>query len=394
MNIENNDYKIRDGVLVGVNPGLKSLNIPEGVTSIAFHACYHNGHLEEIYIPNSVITIESSAFEHCFNLKKVHLSENMTFFDQLFENCISLEEINIPGNIKRIGYMAFSGCRSLKRVNLSEGLTAINECAFENCISLEEITMPSSLIKIEYNAFLKCHLKRVNLSEGLTTIRNFAFEKCWLLEEITIPESVTNLGPKAFVGCSSLKKFSISNECNILFDGDKVTIEYLDINSLNINLIYAVLANKESAKNIEFKSPQYSFFSKEKEKKLIKELFKELVKDRNVTFIKDKKIVLSEVNKEKKYENEISSQKDEDDIKHLEDEIIYLCKDFPKKIASIITEKVNEIDRVYKSSIESFKPEYGKDNGDRFDYEGLKNDTYLFLNRIKSLIDLFGKVLC
>ena len=381
MNIENNDYKIRDGVLVGVNPGLKSLNIPEGVTSIAFHACYHNGHLEEIYIPNSVITIESSAFEHCFNLKKVHLSENMTFFDQLFENCISLEEINIPGNIKRIGYMAFSGCRSLKRVNLSEGLTAINECAFENCISLEEITMPSSLIKIEYNAFLKCHLKRVNLSEGLTTIRNFAFEKCWLLEEITIPESVTNLGPKAFVGCSSLKKFSISNECNILFDGDKVTIEYLDINSLNINLIYAVLANKESAKKIEFKGPKYSFLKK-KEREVFKEI---LTKDRNITFIKDKNIKLSEASKE---------GKDEDDIKHLEDEIIYLCKDFPKKIASIITEKVNEIDRVYKSSIESFKPEYGKDNGDRFDYEGLKNDTYLFLNRIKSLIGLFGKVLC
>lgn len=354
---------------------LKKVILSEELEEIGDSAFSYCTSLEEIIIPSSVTEIRAGCFQNCQSLKAINLPNGLIEIEYgAFINCSSLEEIYIPNSVIIVGNEAFAGCTNLKKVHLSESITLISAWMFYNCSSLEEIYIPGNIKEIGEGAFSNCtSLKRVNLSVGLTTIGSKAFENCASLEEIAIPESVTNLDPNAFTGCSLLKKISISNKCNILFDGDKVTIEYIDIDSLNINLIYAILANKESTKNIEFKSPKYSLFKKD-EKKKFDEI---LTKDRNQSFIKDKNIKLSEVKKE---------EKDEDDIKHLEDEIIYLCKDFPKNIASIITEKVNEIDRVYRSSIESFKPEYGKDNGDRFDYEGLKNNTYLSLNRIKSLI--------
>ena len=355
---------------------LKRIELPENLTTIGHAAFYGCDKLEEITILSNIRYIGPSCFKDCSALKNVNLSEGLEVIDDnAFTGCISLEEIYIPNSVTLIKETAFKGCNSLKKVHLSESVSLISVGTFSGCISLEEINIPGNIKEISEAAFLNCaSLKKVNFSEGLKEIKDYVFDYCGSLEEITLPSTVTKLYPNAFFGCSSLKKISINNECNILFDKDKVTIEYLDINSLNINLIYAVLANKKSAKSIEFKSPNYSFL-KWKEKEMFNKIF---TKDRNITFIKDKNIKLPEVKKE---------EKNEDDIKHLEDEIIFLCKEFPKNIANIIIEKVNEIDKEYKKSIESFKPEYGKNNGDMFDYEGLKNNTYLSLNRIKSLIN-------
>ena len=99
MNIENNDYKIQNGVLVWVNPGLKSLNIPEGVTSIEYLVFRHRDLLEEITFPSSLKRIELlSGFN--LSVKKVNLSEGLEEIGaRAFENFSVLEEIKIP-NIK------------------------------------------------------------------------------------------------------------------------------------------------------------------------------------------------------------------------------------------------------------------------------------------------------
>ena len=73
--------------------------------------------LESIYIPDSVIGIQSLAFYNCTKLEDVRLSNNLSYITgQAFGNCTSLKELIIPKSIKHIGTWVFSECTNLEKV--------------------------------------------------------------------------------------------------------------------------------------------------------------------------------------------------------------------------------------------------------------------------------------
>lgn len=127
-----------------VKGNLKTLAIPEGVTSInqgefgggAFKA------LETVIIPESVTAISQVAFANCDALKNVTIPESVTSIEMgAFNPCKSLESIELPEALESIGMIAFAGCIALKSIVIPENVTSIGDYAFQNCTALETITI-------------------------------------------------------------------------------------------------------------------------------------------------------------------------------------------------------------------------------------------------------------
>ena len=108
---------------------LKSVNIPDSVTSIGDYAFYDTN-LEIIYIPDSVTGIGAYAFSDT-----------------------NLEIIYIPDSVTRIGWGAFKDCTYLTSVSIGNSVTSIGEKAFAGCTGLTSIDIPKSVTYIGGYAF-------------------------------------------------------------------------------------------------------------------------------------------------------------------------------------------------------------------------------------------------
>lgn len=128
------------------------------VTEIGNGAFSAKSIVSSVYIPKSVTSIGSGAFNTCVNLVYV--------------------EIDDGGASTSIGSNAFSNCMKLARVDIGNGVAYIGDKAFRNCYSLESLTLPNSLISIGDEAFAGC--------SGLTSL--------------TLPNSVISIGSGAFQG--------------------------------------------------------------------------------------------------------------------------------------------------------------------------------------------------
>ena len=229
-------YSIKKGVKVIANNAfswcfysLKSIIIPDSVTSIGDYAFSECHSLKSINIPDSVTRIGYSAFKNCGCLTSISIPPSMTTIEYgTFLGCHSLRNINIPDTVTRIGRSAFEDCASLTSINIPPSLTTIEDGTFLCCHSLRNIYIPDTVTSIEDYAFSECNsLKNINITNGVTWIGDSAFFYCNSLISITIPSSVIAIGINPFCGChADLKNESKAfiYEHNVLFNKDKTTI--------------------------------------------------------------------------------------------------------------------------------------------------------------------------
>lgn len=167
--------------------------------------------LRSLVIPNSVTSIGESAFEGCSSLKSIVLPDGITSIDTLaFCFCSSLKSIVIPDSVTCIGNRAFEFCFSLNSLVLSKSLTSIGDWAFNMAESLKSLVIPDSVTSIGDYAFSGCRsLKSLVISNSVTHIAVGAFLSCTSLSSVVIPDGVTSIGEGAFIGCESLKSIVI-----------------------------------------------------------------------------------------------------------------------------------------------------------------------------------------
>ncbi len=216
----NENYKSVDGVLFNKDmtkiiayPAGKEggYTIPDSVTSIESSAFSGCSGLTEITIPDSVTSIGSSAFERCSGLTEITIPNSVTLIESnAFEGCSRLTEITIPNSVTSIGSSAFSGCSGLTSVTIPDSVTSIESYAFYGCSGLTGITIPDNVTSIGSSAFSGCSgLTEITIPDSVTSIGSDAFERCTGLTSVTIPDSVTSIDSDAFGGCTGLNEINV-----------------------------------------------------------------------------------------------------------------------------------------------------------------------------------------
>lgn len=114
------------------------------------------------------------------NIRSVDIPQGVTSIgNHAFEECFALKEVTIPQSVTSIGLIAFGGCCKLTTLSLGENVETIGGGAFFRCSSLSNITIPKKVKVIEsgysgtpsfYRTFAYCSgLKYIILPAELTT---------------------------------------------------------------------------------------------------------------------------------------------------------------------------------------------------------------------------------
>ncbi len=206
-----------------------------------------------VRVPDSVITIGSSAFYESGSLEGAILGANVTTIeDNAFSGCAGMAGVSFGASVTTIGDAAFGGCYNLVDVYY-DGTTAQwnsieigDDNAYLTNATIHcaedpsakdytyevtdgnatitgytgaggDITIPSTLggypvTAIGTYAFASCtSLTKITISDSVTTIGDYAFNSCANLTQIAIPDSVTTIGDYAFDFCSNLTTVTLGN---------------------------------------------------------------------------------------------------------------------------------------------------------------------------------------
>ena len=206
---------------------LTSITIPESVTEIGKYAFMYCHSLTSLTIPESVTEIGEDAFYDCNSLTSIDValdnncytsingvlfSKDKTILIKYLEGKKDVTSYAIPESVTSIEESAFDGCSSLTSITIPEGVKSIGEWAFGHCSSLTSITIPEGVTEIGGAAFCGCSsLTSITLPESVTSIEGSAFEYCSSLTSITIPKGVTEIGEYAFYNCNDLTSITSMN---------------------------------------------------------------------------------------------------------------------------------------------------------------------------------------
>lgn len=164
----------------------------KAVVAIADNAFSRCDSIKSVVIPDSITTIGINAFYVCDSLESVTLSNNLTYFGGgAFIGCPKLQynqyengyylgsaespymllvqfnsntdrTVKINNAVKFIGYNAFSQCENVESVSLPNGTLQLSSSAFQNCNKLKNVYIPSTVTYVEDNAFYGCGIETIN----------------------------------------------------------------------------------------------------------------------------------------------------------------------------------------------------------------------------------------
>ena len=183
--------------------------------------------VKSIEIPEGTTSIGGSAFSHCTGLTSITIPDSVTNIGyQAFYDCRALTSITIPNSVTSIGYYAFYYCTSLTSMNVSSGNTVYHSAG--NCLIETEtktliygcknsiIPSDGSVTSIGGSAFSYCTgLTSITIPDSVTSIGDSAFSNCTGLTSVTIGNSVTSIGNSAFYGCTGLTEIDFSTHTTV-----------------------------------------------------------------------------------------------------------------------------------------------------------------------------------
>ena len=219
-----------------------SYSVPAGVEAL-YHCSFYGAHrLTEVFLPDSLVEIQTQAFYDCASLQSVMIPNHVTQISrwafakdwrlgtiqfqsvaeselrrigfEAFAYC-GIRDFTVPANVSSMAQYAFQGCKNLISVTFAENsrLESLSAYLFVGCDALQTVTFSagSALTSLQAHAFDGIRsLRSVDFGNApLTNIDNFAFRSCAALTSFKVPEGVTYLGRYAFYQCSALAEVSL-----------------------------------------------------------------------------------------------------------------------------------------------------------------------------------------
>ena len=132
-----------------------SYAVPDGVEIIAEYAFQKCQNIEKFTLPESLTTIETSAFSYC-----------------------SMTTINLPSTVSSIGWMAFEECDKLETFIIPDAVTEIPMMMLYGCDNLSYVYLPSGIRHVELSAFSRCK-KLSTIYSDMVDIASVEFEESY-----------------------------------------------------------------------------------------------------------------------------------------------------------------------------------------------------------------------
>lgn len=217
-----------------------TLMIPQSVTTIEEEAFYGDTNIDEISLPNGIISIKDKAFA-LSSASRVYFPTSIEYIaDDAFDET-NMVGVGFPGiyaqtwcedhgfeyipystpvddftwTIKNdtVTIMKYTGTDAIvvvpSEINTLP-VTVLGSSAFSRNKSVEKVYLPSSLSKIDSYAFSNCSaLTDISIPDSVMEIGGSAFENCTSLTTFHYPLSLTTASSGIFRGCSGLKQIEI-----------------------------------------------------------------------------------------------------------------------------------------------------------------------------------------
>lgn len=189
------------GDLALVSQNVKKMSLPnnDSFTSIPPYMFADLMQLEEIVVPNSVITIGDAAFSvsgtgsMCTN---VTIGNGIkTIGNAVFANREAITDFRFAAGISNVKLLAsvFTGCNGIKHLTLPEGVVSIGEACCRQLVSLESVHFPSTLEYIGKNCFTQTGLTTLTIPASMKIIDMNAFGNCRITDIYLMAKTLDEL---------------------------------------------------------------------------------------------------------------------------------------------------------------------------------------------------------
>jgi len=158
--------------------------------------------LKSVAIPDSVTSIGAGVFSSSSSLVSIKISDRITdIADQAFYDCTALTSFTIPNGVTNIGQSVFAYCSCLTNITIGNRVRSLGDYAFEGCLNLMNLKIPNNVTSIGQYSFINCYgLTNVTIGNGVNSIGTGAFLYCSGLADVTLGINVSSIGDDAFLG--------------------------------------------------------------------------------------------------------------------------------------------------------------------------------------------------
>lgn len=169
-----------------------SVTVPSGIETVG-EGAFYRASLGELFLPESVASIETKAFANCYQLRNIHFNEGLeNIGENAFTYC-KAKNLVFPSTLKTIGYAAFSSSEVIWAEFTGETVS-IGGNAFKFCDDLEFLLLHEGLKEIGVQAFDGTALRKLKLPESLQKVEDYAFGFEYKPENVNGEPFVLQLG--------------------------------------------------------------------------------------------------------------------------------------------------------------------------------------------------------